>query len=118
MEFTERGNVFDRKRMKRVLDHVGKQARYDPETPEQGVMTVVFVHGWKHNAHADDENVKNFRKLLESASGKSGPRRVIGVYIGWRGLSIDWGFLANVSYWDKKAMAQQVAKGGVIPLPR
>ena len=64
VEFTERGNVFDRERMNQVLDYVAEQARYDPSDPDRGVFTVVFVHGWKHNARADDGNVESFRGLL------------------------------------------------------
>ena len=35
VEFTERGNVFDRARMKHVLDHVAAQAEYDPSNPDR-----------------------------------------------------------------------------------
>jgi len=87
---------------------VGERARYDPEQPERGVLTVVFVHGWKHNASAEDENVASFRKLLPKVAKMTPTRRVIGVYVGWRGLSIDWGdWLTNISYWDRKATAEQ-----------
>ena len=50
--------------MKHVLDYVAAQARDDPSDPHKGVFTIVFVHGWKHNARADDGNVESFRKLL------------------------------------------------------
>jgi hypothetical protein len=117
VEFTERGNVFSRERMNQVLDLVGKRARYDPEQPDRGVLTVVFVHGWKHNASAEDENVASFRKLLPKVAKMTPTRRVIGVYVGWRGLSIDWGdLLTNISYWERKAAAEQAAKGGVTEL--
>ena len=118
VEFTERGNTFDRRRMNQVLDYVAKQAQYDPSNSDHGVITIVFVHGWKHNARADDANVKSFRKLLYKASELSagGPRKVIGVYVGWRGLSIDFGPVTNISYWERKATAEQVAKGGVTEL--
>jgi hypothetical protein len=97
VEFTERGNVFDRARMQDVLDHVAAQAEYDQNHPDRGVFTIVFVHGWKHNARADDGNVKSFRKLLRQVHDISKqnpigtPRKVIGVYVGWRGLSANWG---------------------------
>ncbi len=118
VEFTERGNAFSRERMNQVLDFVGERAQYDLEQPERGVLTVVFVHGWKHNASAEDENVASFRKLLPYGWPRSIPtRRVIGVYVGWRGLSIDWGdWLTNISYWERKAAAEQAAKGGVTEL--
>jgi hypothetical protein len=129
VEFSERGNVFSRERMNQVLDFVGERARYDPARPDEGVLTVVFVHGWKHNARTQDTNVASFRRLLSdiatlsrNATPATGgtmapPRRVIGVYVGWRGLSIDWGEpLTNISYWERKQTAEQVAKGGVTEL--
>jgi pimeloyl-ACP methyl ester carboxylesterase len=108
--------------MKRVLDHVAEQARYDPSDPERGVLTIVFVHGWKHNAQADDGNVQSFTDLLRQVhalrdlSQQGTPRKVIGVYVGWRGLSVDLEPLTEVSYWERKAVAEQVAKGGVTEL--
>jgi hypothetical protein len=116
VEFTERGNVFDRGKMQQVLEFVGQQARYDPDQADQGVLTVVFVHGWKHNARADDENVRSFRELLAKVAPLSTRRRVVGVYVGWRGLSIDAGPLTNITYWERKATAEQVAKGGATEL--
>jgi hypothetical protein len=122
VEFTERGNVFDRERMNRVLDYVAEQARYDPSNPEGGVFTIVFVHGWKHNARGDDGNVISFRKLLRQINTISrgiaigSPRKVIGVYVGWRGLSVDLEPFTEVTYWERKAAAEQVAKGGVTEL--
>jgi hypothetical protein len=122
VEFTERGNVFDRARMQDVLDHVAAQAEYDQNHPDRGVFTIVFVHGWKHNARADDGNVKSFRKLLRQVHDISKqnpigtPRKVIGVYVGWRGLSVDLNPVTQVTYWDRKATAEQVAKGGVTEL--
>jgi len=30
-----------------------------------GLSILVYVHGWKHNADADDDDVKGFRKALK-----------------------------------------------------
>jgi hypothetical protein len=122
VEFSERGNVFDRTKMQQVLDYVADQARDDPSNPDRGVFTIVFVHGWKHNARANDGNVDSFRKLLRQIDALSkqittgSPRKMIGVYVGWRGLSIDLEPLTEATYWDRKATAEQVAKGGVTEL--
>ncbi len=122
VEFSERGNVFDRRKMQQVLDYVTEQARYDPSNPERGVFTIVFVHGWKHNARTDDGNVISFRKLLRQIHDISkgitvgSPRKVIGVYVGWRGLSVDLQPFTEVTYWERKQVAEQVAKGGVTEL--
>jgi hypothetical protein len=114
VEFTERGNVFNRDRMQAVLDHVQTQAN-----EAKGVAAIVFVHGWKHNASEDDGNVQSFLKLLEKAAalGDKGlllkGRKLVGIYIGWRGLSLDLPILKELSYWDRKAVAHEVGKGGV-----
>ncbi len=81
----------------------------------KGVSVVVFVHGWKHNASHDDANVRSFRALLRSAAlfeqARNSGYRVVGVYVGWRGLSLRDEPLANLSFWTRKATALRVAQG-------
>jgi hypothetical protein len=74
-----------------------------------------FVHGWKHNAGITDDNVKEFKDALKNlnSSGVLEKRRAVGVYIGWRGKSLHGLGLENLTYWDRKAVAQEVGKGGV-----
>ena len=43
-------------------------------------------------------------------------QRVIGIYVGWRGLTADAGGAEVLSYWDRKAVAGQVGPGGVTEL--
>lgn len=92
------------------------------DKPDEGVSVVVFVHGWKHNAAVDDPNVQAFRVLLsqlntveqQSACGRQGvKRRVIGLYVGWRGRASNLGFLENATFWNRKEAAQRVALGDV-----
>ena len=78
VEFSERGNVFSRERMNEILRFVGDKAKFDSTQPNKGVLAIVFVHGWKHNASAQDENVRSFRKLLED-TGAISSRKVVGV---------------------------------------
>jgi len=81
---------------------------------------VVFVHGWKHNAHADDRNVQEFRTLLRAVgadeqdrAGRAGaPRKVVGVYVAWRGES--WAVpssIQSVTFWARKEAARRVSVG-------
>jgi hypothetical protein len=87
---------------------------------------VVYVHGWKHNAAANDDDVKQFRKMLRSQSAieknlvpvTSGDaalgishRRTVGVYIGWRGLSATAEPLKEISFWGRKSTSTRVAVG-------
>jgi len=109
IEFTERGNVFSNVYEEAVLNRLWRYAK-----DQKPLAIMVFVHGWKHNASAQDGNVKSFRKALEtlSRSGVLGMHRLIGLYIGWRGLSMHGLYTENLTYWDRKAVAQEVGKGG------
>jgi hypothetical protein len=82
-----------------------------------GLSLVVYVHGWHHNAHANDENVRAFRKLLGDvalAEGESGTaRRVVGIYVGWRGDSITSSWINWITFWDRKNTAERVSQGMV-----
>ena len=110
IEFTDRGNLFSRTRYAHVLERIKKAADADP-----GAAVIVFVHGWKHNASFDDANVKSFRQMLKilSDNGLTFGRRPIGIYVGWRGLSVDMAGVKELTYWERKAVAQEVGKGGV-----
>lgn len=117
VEFSERGNAFDDAYVENVLDRIQEKASQD------GVVLVTFVHGWKHNANEHDPNVLDFTKTLEalgkeltSAYGSNAllaKRQLIGLYIGWRGASLKVPGLDDATFWDRKAVAGEVGKGGV-----
>ncbi len=111
IEFTERGNVFDTERTHFVLDRIENYA-----TSTDGVITIVFIHGWKNNASTRNENVQAFRNRLKRFA-KSNQfiqgRHVVGVFIGWRGTSVSLPLIKELSFWDRKAVAEKIGKGGV-----
>jgi hypothetical protein len=112
VEFTERGNLFDHAHMEQVIDYV-----HDRATSPDGVLAVVFVHGWKHNAAPGDTNVHDFRELMKSVASKmSSKRSVVGIYVGWRGLSVKPEPVNEISYWERKAAAEQVGRRDVTEL--
>jgi hypothetical protein len=93
------------------------------EAARRDIIISVFVHGWKHNAEFCDPNLCCFRALLGQLALAEGqysqrrgqPRRsVVGVYVGWRGLSLRGpDVLRSTSFWDRKGTATQVAIGSV-----
>lgn len=118
-EFSERGNVFDNRYVDEVLQRIADKAQ------DEGVVLVVFIHGWKHNAKEDDPNLIDFKKSLGAvadvlkekyAKGDLAKRRLVGMYIGWRGASIELPGLIETTFWDRKAVAEEVGKGGVTSL--
>lgn len=122
------------------------------------VSLVVAAHGWRHNASFADRNVRELRQILYSAvlmeqdskmatdqhsqsqsnshlNPSAQPRKVVGVYVGWRGAFIDenapipilhripipftdmnlssaiLGGVALTTFWDRKRVAMDVALG-------
>ncbi len=69
--------------------------RSNTEASNDDFLAIVFVHGWKHNAHEGDDNIDHFRDALlrlgeaDDASRRSTNRRArsSGIYLGWRGES-------------------------------
>jgi hypothetical protein len=87
------------------------------------VILLVFVHGWKHDARTDDENLSAFRLLLAEAvkyerdgtPADHAPRPVMGIFIGWRGLS-EFGVgdvVADATFWGRQAAGHRVSTGSV-----
>lgn len=119
VELDDQGWLWSRDQLKTVLD------RLYAEDAKQGLLMLVFVHGWKHNASSGDSNVVMFRKNLsilsrleKAASRKEGrpARKMVGVYVGWRGLSQNvWG-LKNLTFWERKNTAHEVGRGALVEL--
>ena len=121
IELDEQGRFFDRRQIDALMDYLQERRRLGEakDPPKNGkcfatgdVSIVTFVHGWRHNASYDDENVNIARETLAyTALGEQAPphpnpsacpREVIGVYLGWRGLSTTTGLQASGDAWWKE----------------
>lgn len=116
VEFDDQGQLFDRAQMHRLLDRLYGMAAREP------LVISVFVHGWHHNAAPEDSNIRLFRhslrhlsRLEQTRASMSArlPRRVVGVYVGWRGESVSLSGLNTLTFWGRKSAAQRVGRGGV-----
>ena len=116
VEFDDQGQVRERNQMQNVLNKF-----YDMASQEE-VLLITFVHGWHHNAAPDDNNVKSFQKLLgqisrvesQSSQLSSRPaRKILGLYIGWRGESIEIPYVNDLTFWERKNTAENVGLMGV-----
>lgn len=116
IEFDDQGLLWNRQQMSAVegelSDMVGRT----------DLLMVVFVHGWKHSADPNDDNILTFRKVLsdlaaaeEALSKKTGApaRQVAGIYLGWRGASLTIPYLWNLTFWERKNTAEKVGYVGV-----
>lgn len=116
VEFDDQGQLRDRNQMQSVLD------TYYKLTSGNDVLLIVFVHGWHHSAEPGDENIQRFRELLVRLSRAEHTnarqhalraRKVLGVYLGWRGDSISIPYLNGITFWDRKNTAHTVGLQGV-----
>ncbi|MEC4749229.1 esterase [Methylomicrobium sp. Wu6] len=119
VEIDDQGQMRDRKQMQALLDTLYKKAA------EESILLTVFVHGWHHNARPGDPNIESFKdnlaklSAIESQRSKSlhrPARKIAGVYIGWRGESIDVPPFNYLTFWDRKSTAQDVGYLGVSEL--
>ena len=113
VEFDDQGWLWDVRQRDVVEQMVRQQAGIDgaADAKPQSVMLVAFVHGWKDNASYDGDGVVACRDILsqlsqaERAQREHPPRKVVGVYVGWRGLSETWEPFKEFSFWQRKDSA-------------
>lgn len=109
VEYSERGNDFNPDQTTTLLNKITQASN------DGNVALVIFVHGWRHNASTEDSNVESFKEALEhlAISKVAGNKKLIGIYIGWRGMSFHGLGVENLTFWDRKATAEEVGRGGV-----
>jgi hypothetical protein len=117
VEFDDQGEPYIRDQISTLFNRIELEAKY------RDLCVVIFVHGWKHNDAVTDTNVIKFRGLLRQMAEMElqrppGPywptRKVVGIYVGWRGLSFGAGEIGrNLTFWTRMATAHRVAEGSV-----
>lgn len=134
VEFDDQGSFYNYDQ----LDFVNKMIRVEgglplvpgprsqpasaPVITPRGIILVAFVHGWKDNASSTCGCVGAVRDILrqlsqgEKARALLHPefpaRRVVGVYVGWRGLSATVEPFVELSFWGRKDAAHRVGGYG------
>jgi hypothetical protein len=117
VEFDDQGRCYDRRQMDAIAEWLATFVAQD-------VIIVVFVHGWKHDARSDDDNLTNFETVLYQTAEEEntlhqetggGRRPVLGVFVGWRGMSLfdRYGVIDNVTFWDRQQAGRRVSVGSV-----
>ena len=129
IELDDQGHQFSRERTIEVLDFVKKQGELKDAAGEDiGQDIILFIHGWHHNAgyyeigdtdakYVEDGNIISFRETLKNIAyfkkkAKS-KRKTTGIYIGWRGESIDIPGVNVFTFYDRKNGSINVGNGDV-----
>lgn len=86
-----------------------------------GALVVVYIHGWQNNANEppDCEDVCRFRdtllpRLADSQAESGRPLKVVGIYLGWRGLTFTVEPLKHgITYWHRRDIARREGEIGI-----
>jgi hypothetical protein len=119
VEFDDQGWLWSPDQLKAVRNMIADETGINSGDPSSShhMILIVFVHGWKHNAGENDSNLCSFRAVLKQLAISEGiggrtPRKVIGVFVGWRGLSEKVEPFEELSFWERKETAHKVGGYG------
>lgn len=122
-EFDDQGWAYSNGLQLKIINQRIAADLANPAYKNRDFLVLVFVHGWHHNAHDNDSNVQQFRQMVDIAANgletgiENGflktHRRVIGIYVGWRGESVNATPFNYLTVIDRRNAAERVAKGAV-----
>jgi nucleoid-associated protein YgaU/pimeloyl-ACP methyl ester carboxylesterase len=115
LEFDDNGDLWNQDQLYHALSEINAANEYHKEV---GALVITYVHGWNHNASEGDTNVQSFELLLNEVTmeenyfakvEKRPERRIVGVYFGWRGKSLNIPIISAFSYYDRDAAASRTS---------
>lgn len=119
-EFKDDGSAWDSLQTERAVELITK-AKADNGG---AAVVLLYVHGWKNNANAappsDPKDVEKFKVALDRVATmvsrlKQGDRLppLVGIYIGWRGGTVNVEPLKTLTYWPRRAVARRVGRSAL-----
>ena len=79
---------------------------------QSDTVVVMYVHGWMHNAHEDDQDVACFATLLQAMATvqRRQGHLVHGVYLGWPGVVYDDPTLQRLAFAGREWAADRLGE--------
>jgi hypothetical protein len=118
IRLTNSGQFVDRCELTDALDELigDKKLAWGPKwrkgAEELPRLTLLYVHGWKHDAHSED--LKQFTRLVDELNdANKDKKQILGVYVAWN-ASWHLGWLNNLSFWSKERIADRIAESSVL----
>ncbi|MDO9161890.1 MAG: hypothetical protein Q8N35_14330 [Methylococcaceae bacterium] len=84
------------------------------KTERQQQYVTIYVHGWHHNASDNDFNVRRFKERLKETKQQNPDYNVTGIYVGWRGETLDLPWLRLLTFWDRKVVSEEVGRNSLL----
>ena len=123
VEFDDQGEFWRREQVDLLERAITERVARDGSST---VLVIVFAHGWRHGSDVCDDHVACFREVLthvheddvqiRSALGPDArPETIVGVHVGWRGLSLRSPF-SDLSFFARNGAARRVGNGDLVEL--
>ncbi len=106
VEFDDKGRFYDPRQAETLLNWLNWLNWLNDGSQPQYVA--IYTHGWHHNARDTDINVRRFKQSLRDIKQRNPHYRVVGVYLGWRGETLSLPWLRALTFWDRKAVSEQL----------
>jgi hypothetical protein len=86
----------------------------DPNQPSLPKFVVLYIHGWRHDGHGEDQDLIKFKDLIgRLADSNMNTRQVTGIYLAWPGKgSIPP--LEMLSFWRRMRIADRIAQSAIV----
>ena len=106
VEIDDQGQLYDQRQVDTLMQLL--------QTETRPLYVTLFVHGWHHNASANDFNVRRFEETLKDLQQRNPAYKMVGIYVGWQGetLSVPW--LRNLTFWDRKQVTEEVGRNALL----
>lgn len=111
VEYDDQGMTWSDAQVERVRELVSVTVKNDD------ALIVTFVHGWKNDCETCNGNLACFREVLALLAAVEADlarlsgqpvRRVVGVYVAWRGKTMKIPYADTISAFSRKAAADRV----------
>ena len=108
VEFDDDGHYYDKRQAESLLQWLSHQS--------QPQYVAIYTHGWHHNANDTDNNVRRFKESLRDIKQRNPSYQVLGIYLGWRGETLDIPWLRALTFWDRKAVSETLGRNDFMNL--
>ncbi|NOV29729.1 hypothetical protein [Methylomonas sp. ZR1] len=102
VEFDDDGRFYDQRQADALLNNL--QASQQPQ------YVVLYTHGWHHNAKDSDNNVRRFKESLRDIKLRNPHYRVVGIYLGWRGETVETPWLRALTFWERRSVSERLGQ--------
>ncbi|OAI03833.1 hypothetical protein A1353_13910 [Methylomonas methanica] len=102
VEFDDDGRFYDQRQADALLNSL--------QGHQQSQYVVIYTHGWHHNAKDSDNNVRRFKESLRDIKLRNPHYRVVGIYLGWRGETLETPWLRALTFWNRRSVSERLGQ--------